>query len=229
MAKAQTLKAPQRVVDVEQTTSGLPVGRGQKPSPKFVYAHYPRGWAWEGQELGFLPVLSKILAVPGVNGCTKDGNLNLTLARVVERGGTVIAPRDPRLGEYQNYVSYYDTTRGGKWYVDWCQSAEVLASGQILWETQESAVQLKAFRKHLRDAGIVEPLSHGVYRLLEEQARAVYESILSRSSQNPAMASKADAALQSLTEMQAGWKKHNEDLNKTAPAKKPLRRIAEEE
>lgn len=205
-----SFRQPKRGSEEIEKPLGLPVV-GQKPGRRFAYAHYPRGWSFD-LEHGFLPELCKLTGTPGLNGVGKDGSLSRVLGAVAESGGTLIAPNDGRLGPYQHYCRYYDTEDGGRWYVDFCAEAEVLPTDEIVWNASESVEAFKAFRAHLRDAGIVEPLSVGVYRLLRETQISRVASLRGRSGLNPHLALKADQEQVKLEAMEKAWEEYNASL-----------------
>ena len=137
MARSQAihLTQPQKEKARIEKPAGLPV-TGRPPALKFVYCHYPQSWAFV-DGFGFLPNLAKIVAKPGVNGVPASGDLSRVLASVHAKGGTYIDPKDPRLGDYVDYVQYYETRNGGKWFVDFCTVATVLPTDEILWSISE--------------------------------------------------------------------------------------------
>jgi len=205
MASTIHLESPKKETNVVSITSGLPVTDRQRPAKKFVYVTYPQSWGYD-LEFGFLPVLKRIIAHPGVNGVGRDGNLHKVLSSVANRGGTYIDPKDHRLGEYKDYVQYYPTSTGGKWYVDFCQKATVLPTGQIVWNNSEIQKPMKQFRAHIRDSGIVEPMIHEFYVHMIEAERAKLNRLYGRLDRNPTIKSKVEECEARIKGMEKHWK-----------------------
>ena len=203
MTQAIKLTSPTAVPTAVDKPTGLPVRRGVRPALPFVYAVYPRGWEFV-EDFGFLPQLRKIIAKPGCNGVGSDGRLSKPLASVVEKGGTVVSPEDSRLGDYQHYVRAYDTEFGGKWFVDFCQTATVLPTGEILWGVT-TPTAWNEFRAHIRDAGIVPPMLAEIYESLMIFERMNLDQLADRVHGNPRAKMKYDALEKKIENMQKTW------------------------
>tara|TARA_R110000850_G_scaffold10138_6_gene36558 strand:+ start:1801 stop:2487 length:687 start_codon:yes stop_codon:yes gene_type:complete len=203
MSNAIRLTTPTAVPTAVDKPSGLPVRRGVQPALPFVYAVYPRGWEFV-EDFGFLPQLRKIIAKPGCNGVGSDGRLSRPLSSVVEKGGTVVSPEDSRLGDYQHYVRAYDTEFGGKWFVDFCQTATVLPTGEILWGVTEPDAWNK-FRAHIRDSGIVPPMLAEIYEALLVFERMNLDQLADSVHGNPRVQAKYDALENKIESMQKRW------------------------
>ena len=203
MSQAIRLTTPTAVPTTVDKPSGLPVRRGSRPALPFVYVVYPRGWEYvEG--FGYLPQLRKIVAKPGVNGVGADGRLSRPLSSVRDGGGVVVLPEDSRLGEYQHYVRAYDTEHGGKWFVDFCQTATVLPTGEILWGVTGPDAWNK-FRAHIRDSGIVPPLLAEVYEMILITEKANLDRLGERVHGNPRVQAKFDELEKKIESMQKTW------------------------
>ncbi len=197
------LTKPQREVATIEGPAGLPVPRGKAPAPKFVYVVYPRGWDYH-PEYGFLPQLKKIIAKPGVNGVDKHGSLSRVLASVQEKGGTYISPTDMRLPEeYRDYVQYFDTTCGRKWYVDFCSQVAVLPNGELLWSTNPG--EWDKFRAAIKASGIVPDMLPEIYQELKISKEKVLARIASTMNGNPVRTAQYEEALSALEHMEKHW------------------------
>ena len=226
MRETLRLKKPKKEVNVIREDEGLPVGPRTRQTFKFVYVHYPKSWTFDS-ELGFLPRIKKVTARPGLNGCKKNGSLAYTLARVTEMGGTVLEPKDERLGDYVDYVHFYPIRGGGKYYVDFNKEAVVLPNDEVMWNTHESGEKWNEFMIHIRDSGMIRPLLKEVYLSMLERERKKVNSLGARLDRNPHLANKLERATARVEGMQAHWEAANkvsEDM--MAKAKKPSKRIA---
>lgn len=224
MRETVRLRKPEKEESVIRQDEGLPVTPRTKQTFKFVYVHYPKSWTFD-RELGFLPRVKKIEARPGLNGCKRNGSLALTLARVTEQGGTVIEPKDERLGRYMNYVHFYPLRGGGKYYVDFNAEAVVLPNDEVIWNTSEQRDQWSEFMAFLRDSGIIRPLIKEVYISIVERQRKKIHSLFGRIDRNPHLAKRLEDAEADLAAMEKHWADANAELMK-AHAKKPAKRIA---
>jgi hypothetical protein len=224
MNKTIHLSKPKIEQSVNTTIDGLPVNAKHRPAHKFVYAHYPQSWVFDLDSGEFLPRLTKIIAKPGVNGVSKTGSLTMTLAGVQAKGGTYIDPKDKRLGDYKDYVHYYPTQNGGKWYVDFCQTATVLPTGQVLWG--ECNEEWRGFLLHIKNSGIISPMIQEIYIKLVEGERNALDQLLGRLDRNPHLGSKVDKSRARLDGMAKAWAKiHGEVVAKAKPVK-AKRRVA---
>ena len=222
------LEAPKRETNIIREASGLPVSDKQRPAPKFVYVHYPDAWRYD-LDCGFLPNLSRISAIPGVNGVGSDGSLTRVLSSVRSLGGTFIDPKDHRLGdEFMDYVRFYPTSDGRKWYVDFCQEATVLPTGQIVWNNSEVVEPKKRFAAAIRDSGIIEPLLHEFYVSMVEKERAKLDRLYGRIDRNPSIKTKVTLCENRLAGMQRDWDKMTEELLSKSGKKRTNKRISKE-
>ena len=222
MPQPIVLSQPARDVSTVETPDGLPVPRGKVPPPKFVYVTYPRSWSWAGPEHGFLPELCRVVAKPGCNGVGEDLDMSRVLAGVSSKGGTYIRPGDERLGEFADYVRYYTTRDGRRWYVDFCEVATVLPNDEVLWDTgEEVQAQWLAFRAAVRDSGIISPMLVQIYEALHARQKREVNGLAARIHSNPQLTHKYEEAVQTLADMEAAWGANNAKLAKKAKAKKP--------
>ena len=203
MSQSIQLTQPKRDVQTIETRSGLPTHR-QRPQARFVYVVYPKSWEFDNDH-GFLPVMRRIVAKPGANGVDSRGNLSRPIASAQTKGGTYIDPKDTRLGPYMDYVQFYDTDTGGRWYVDFCAKATVLTTGEIIWNVRESQEDFALFRKHLKDAGIVPPLMPEVFQWLMRREEEQANNLLQKSATQPHIEKQYNAQIERLEAMQAAW------------------------
>ena len=214
MSQSIHLTQPKRDVQTVETRSGLPTHR-QRPQARFVYVVYPKSWEFD-LELGFLPIMRRLVAKPGANGVDGRGNLSRPIASAQTKGGTYIDPKDTRLGPYMDYVQFYDTDTGGRWYVDFCAKATVLTTGEIIWNVRESEPEFAQFRKHLRAAGIVPPLMPEVFQWLMAREQEKASNLLNKSISKPHLEKRHTEQIKKLEAMQAAW---DEMQGKKATAK----------
>ena len=208
------LKQPEKEQSVIRHDDGIPLGPRNKQTFKFVYYHMPKGWTFD-LERGFLPVVKKLEARPGLNGCKRNGSMALPIARVTERGGTVLDPKDQRLGPYMDYVHFYPiagTNGKGKYYVDFNMEAVVLPNKEVIWNTEEMREKWAVFMEYLRDNGLVPPLIKEVYMSLVERERKKVDRLYGRLDRNPHLKAKLERAQANLEGMQKAWDAGNKKL-----------------
>ncbi len=229
MNRTKHLNKPKPDVATVDAADGLPVaGRNVRPQKRFAYLVYPKSWEYiDG--FGFLPVLRRVVAMPGANGVSSRGSISRAVSSAIEKGGTYIDPKDQRLGEYMDYVQYYDCDTGGKWYVDFCQKATVLPGGEIMWNATEAGPEMMKFRAHLRDCGIVPALAFEVYSWLVGREQNKHDNLLARSAQNPHLGKRATAAAERIDKMRAAWESSRDAKIKTGKiaGRRPKRKTAE--
>jgi hypothetical protein len=203
MSQTIHLTQPKRDVQTVETRSGLPVHK-QRPQARFVYVVFPKSWEYHDDH-GFIPVMRRLVAKPGANGVDNRGNLNRPIASAIQKGGAYIDPKDTRLGPFMDYVQYYDTENGGRWYVDFCSKATVLASGEIIWNTRESGDEFARFRKHVADAGIVPAMLPEVFEwiIIREEQKA--QQLMHRSDSSPHLLAKYDKQCERIDRMRKTW------------------------
>jgi len=209
---AHTLRAPKRQTPTETRDPDLlPVDQRTKIGQRFIYVHYESAWNYHAEH-GWLPKLSKLIAVPGVNGVGDDGSLNRVINGATAKGGTVIRPEDKRLlqsgedpeeAEFYQYGRYYSTTSGERWWIEPGAEPTVTPAGRIIWNTDESVIVFARFCKHLRDAGIVEPIHPLVIAEKTANQQARVEDLQRRAAINPHLATKLAEALAVLEAMRS--------------------------
>ena len=231
MKTTRTLKGPKRQAPVSGFDPNLLPVRGQRPAPPFVYVHYAGAWEWHAVH-GWLPQLSKLVAMPGVNGVDERLDLRRTIQGAVSKGGTYINPKDKRLlldgedeetAQFYDYARFYETTTGGRWWVTVGQEPTVTRSGRILWNSDDAAEVFAAFRAHLRDAGMVEPMHDLVYREKVDAQRARIDNLRGRAGRNPHLTAELQRAEERLAKMEADHAKQVE-AELAEPTIKPRRK-----
>ena len=223
MSKAIRLTQPTKEPAYVSRNEGIPLRKGQKPADRFVYVHYPTRWEYNA-EYGFLPTLSKIPARPGVNGISRNGDLTPALVVIQQQGGKFIDPTDARLGEYMDYVQYYTCENGAKWWVDSCMEATVLPGRKVMWKARPGAWD--GFRVHLRNAGLVDPLTPEIYELMLEKQRNKIDRKAARAGMSPIYKAQYDIEVDKLEAMQAVWTESLEEEIKIEEAKPKRQRRA---
>ena len=97
MKTTRTLKGPKRQAPVTGFDPNLlPVNGKVRPAAPFVYVHYAGAWEFHSTQ-GWLPQLSKLVAMPGVNGVDERLDLRRAIQGAVSKGGVYINPKDRRL------------------------------------------------------------------------------------------------------------------------------------
>ncbi len=191
------LKATPYKPGASEEGAGLPLDYANFP---FEFVHYPSGWEFvEG--FGFLPSLSEIQAVPGVNGVDKSLSTAKARAGAMKKGGTIIEPGDRRLGEYADYVVSYPVERGNKHFCFLGTTFRPLPGGKFLPVPKPEL--LHAFRKLLVDKGVVAPMIDAVYSKLLEVENRGYTQLAKRRAPQADL----DKKLARLTAMKAEWER----------------------
>jgi len=218
MKKSHTLSAAslRRAPVASRDPEILPLRPQSRPACQFIFVHYESAWEFD-EEYGWIPRLAKLLGKPGVNGVGKDGNLQPAINGATAKGGTIIRDDDRRLlrdGEevgnalFYGYGRYYQTTNGNgssgpHWYVEPGQVPTVTPMNKIRWNKRESARVFAAFRAHLRDVGMVQPMHPLTLMEYVDAQNATIERLRATVALNPHLATKLDKAIAMLDAMQA--------------------------
>jgi len=234
MKKTRTIKGPKRRAPVAGYDPDLlPVDARTRPEPPFVYVHYSNAWEWD-YEHAWIPELSKLVAMPGVNGTDHRMDLSKAIQGAVAKGGTYINPKDKRLlidGEdeeeaiYYDYARYYECVDGRKWWVEVGQEPTVTRSGRILWNTDEASRVVAAFKAHLRDTGMVEPMHGLVLREKLDAMRKRADGLRARAGLNPHLSEDLQYAEARLKNMKLTYEKQVEQ-EASEGTRKPRRKRA---
>jgi len=174
-----------------------------QPNAKFVLIHYPRLWAWDSRvdsDNHWIPQPAQVPAIPGANGIKEPPkgqpvNIAPALAGHEASGATIIYPADRRLGPWYKYARFYPTKaltksgQPGKFWVFLGQEAEILPPAEspvdVMWDDESAQSSWLGFCVHVRDEGIVQSMTSGVYRDIVGKLRQRRNQIASRAGQNP--------------------------------------------
>ncbi len=218
------LNKPQKERNVVRNDDGLPITARMKQTFKFVYVHYPKNWLF-CEERGFLPDVMKVVARPGLNGVRRDGSMTVALARVQEKGGQYLDPKDSRLGDYQDYVHFYPKRGGGKYYVDFNKAATVLPNDEIIWNKSEQQALWYDFLQHVRDAGLIRPMLKEIYIGMRELEQKRHDSLFARVERNPHLAVRLKRSEARIQGMDEEWRKMSESYASGAASMTPSRGV----
>lgn len=158
--------------------------------PRYVYAHYWTAWTYAetrpdgkpvpGEDFGkglgvgcFVPSIHKIYVRKGLQGAQTDADIEAPIAAAQRKGATIIRPGDQRLGPWCDYLRIYRDKSGGIHYVEQTERAVRLPSGETVLRPDEAAYH--RFLLHLRDSGIVDPMSPLAYEQLRTRLEAELE------------------------------------------------------
>jgi hypothetical protein len=225
------LRQPERIRDAEvEKTAAVPVPPGKNAPPKFRYVHYPDAWQ-HLDGVGWVPDLLKVNATPGVNGvrvvttqapggAVRTTQINGAIAAHVEGGATYVDPKDKRLGEYVDYCARYPGSNGQWYHVDFCESATVLPTGQVVWDEAGAQKEWRRFLVHLRDCGILDAMLESIYRLKRQIQEEKVASLVARCEGNPRLQPRLERAQKKLEAMERDWETYAASFRKAAAAPK---------
>lgn len=222
------LRQPERIRDAEvEKAAAIPVPAGKNAPAKFRYAHYPDAWVHD-DEVGWVPSLSKIVGMPGCNGVRQDKRTGaISIAPAVsahqEAGATYIDPKDKRLGEYVDYCARYPATNGQWYYVDFCETATILPTGQVLWDEVGFKREWRKFLVHLRGCGILDPMQHAIYLLKKAVQEDRVSSLTARCEANARLSPRLTRAVEKLAAMERDWKTYSDSLAPPESEAEPVR------
>lgn len=195
-----SLKGGQPWRSREQASSaGLPAEFGNYP---WQFVHYAMGWMYD-DELGFIPSLSRIEARPGCNGV----DLSLSTARAnagaAKKGGRIIDPTDRRLGQWMDYVVWYDVAGGRKHFCFTGTEFALLPGGQA--RAIDNSVNVRKFCAHLRDVGVVDAMSGVIYNVLLDMETTKLTRLRRRAVKSDGMADLVKAQDARVSAMRKAW------------------------
>lgn len=202
MANQKTIRLQKPTAHIPakaQEEQALPIEMANHP---FVYVHYPHGWEFD-RELGFLPSLCELHAKPGCNGVGEDGKLNKPMAGAIQKGGTIIDPADKRLDEWQHYVGVFPTRGGLKHFTFIRAGFTVLPGGKVIAEDHSD--DLRRFRAHLRDSGIIDPMEQVVFDMLLEVEQRGLQRLQRLVVEGRRLPEEVDAKRARISAMQRAW------------------------
>ena len=227
MATPQPLPAPQAYRQSEVDHSDR-LSQMRQSHPQYVYAHHWQAWAYTevaesgkvipGEELGrglgrgeWIPVLHKIYIRKGLSGASTDTDVEAPIANAIRKGASVIRPGDQRLGPWADYLRIYRDMSGAIHYVEQTEQAVRLPSGETVLRPNEQ--KYHAFVAHIRDHGVVDPMSPIAYEAIRTRMEAEIEYLreaATRTGSSPQLERKLrilaamDQAWQAEQERQAG-------------------------
>jgi hypothetical protein len=227
MATPQPLPAPQAYRQSEVDHSDR-LSNMRQSHPRYVYAHHWQSWAYTeitdggkvvaGEDLGrglgvgqWVPVLHKIYIRKGLSGASTNQDVEAPIANAIRKGATVIRAGDARLGPWADYLRIYRDMSGAVHYVEQTETAVRLPSGETVLRPNEQ--KYHAFVAHIRDAGVVDPMSPIAYEAIRTKAEAELEYLreaATRTGSSPQLERKSrilaamDAAWAAEQERQAG-------------------------
>jgi len=226
VSQTQHITQPKQLRPQENKGVRLPLSfRAKRPHH---FGHWPARWE-HTKTHGFLPALSELLAVPGVNGARRENihslvgpiNMSAVIAGFTSSGGVYINPNDGRLGPFRHYdTHYYEKVNGERHHVMPWQRATILGTGRVIWNEAESVKRLRDFKAHLRDAGIVPPMQElvrddMVIKLTERRERIVERAgaaVDTRYYQD-----KLDTIDKKIEAINEEWKAYSASINEAAP------------
>lgn len=206
-------------------SAGLPVNERTRGGHLYIYCHYPASWyytdainAKTGERYGWLPRPSKLVAVPGVNGCIDPGkgrpmerqHMQPMLASAMAKGGLVIDPTDRRLGPYMEYDQYLDTTQGGKFFIEPGQECTITPDGRVHWNEEAQIDNARQFHLYLREsAGLVHPLIGEYVDAAVNLEREKLSRYIAAASVTPGLQWRVEKQEQLIERMIEDWERYN--------------------
>ena len=142
-----------------------------RPRPKFIYAHHPMGWEFDGTR--YLPRLTRFEIRPGLNGVKKGANgIGPLFARLRTEGWKVIPEDCPvlytddrgDLVEDTGYLFAWPGQKGTTHAERWARPALIGAgsSAKVDWTSRYDRKGYDAWRAMLVERGIVDPPQEAV-------------------------------------------------------------------
>lgn len=188
----------------------------------FVFVHYNNGWGWDATVKRMLPELSEIVMRPGVNGIGDDLKPTRALGGSLSKGGVIIQPNDPRLGEWRDYVTRYKTAAAKpgeptRWhYCFRSVSYEILGNGEA--GIIEAPDDYRAFRAYCLDKGIVPPISRPEVSKRLDMERRGLARLVKQARGNAALQPEVDAKRARIKEIEEWWAKQEKGAEPVAEA-----------
>lgn len=179
------------------TTRPLP-RRALPSAAEFRFGIQPNRWCFYSDTGEFLPHVSHVRLEPGVNGVRAlragaDGRTRVDDSILVgawrAKGGQLIDPNDPRLGEFCHYVQAIENDGGGLHHCSIFESFE--AVGTRVFASSNQA-DFRRFQRHLIACGMVPPIHPQVKRLMVDAQTKAIDSLRQRFGSNPAHAGLRD-------------------------------------
>ena len=230
--QAVTLTRPERHSPImREDTSRLPIRKGTKIPQPYVFVHWDQ-WEYDDTH-GWIPLLAKIIAQPGVNGVPTGGSLTSTLSVVASKGGNIIDPNDVRLvekgetketSEWYQYPRYF-LTQGANPQKYWVEPGmePTINGNRVLWDKKKIGETSARFRAHLRDSGMVQPMHRLTLDSELALERARVERMAGRVGMNPHLKAELKRREDRLVAMEEAFHAKAESDMKTGTKIKPTR------
>lgn len=163
---------PAAIQSPQAGTAALPARRARRMH-QWMYMWHPKRWHFyrdAGEAGEWLPRLGRIVLDAGQNNVLENGNITLAIASAQERGWTMIKPTDERLGQFRDYMQAVPVDNGRKAYASRWNNYTI--EGGMVFEDFDRP-GFYEFLRHLRDSGIVAPMSKNIrtYHLRRHAAR----------------------------------------------------------
>jgi len=166
--------------------------RGAPARGAFKMGHLPFRWDWDDELGRFLPQLSTLTFMPGVQGTRAmrkgaDGRERLDTSAAVAhfkaKGGVVIEPDDHRLTDFRAYQQRVQNDAGADVNFSIFESFDVIG-GEVWWD--HNTDEFRRFRLLLLESGMVAPIHSRVKKRLVELQNATINDLRKRFGRNPA-------------------------------------------
>jgi len=183
----------QRLDPTTDSPDARPLPRRKAPHrAPFLLGHLPKRWDWDDDLGRFLPQLTTLTFMSGVQGTIAgragpDGrprmNTAASRAHFTGKGGTLIDPSDSRLGKYRGYQQRVENDAGADVNYTIFESYDLIGD-DVWWD--HNAEEYREFCLLLLDTEILTAIHPRVrQRRMEIQWRAV-EDLRKRFGRNPA-------------------------------------------
>jgi len=177
------LKIQGQRLQASDATDATALPRRQAPGrDPFEIGHLPKRWDFDDTVGAFLPSLSTITFSAGVQGAKArragpDGRPRLDVSAVRDhfrsKGGVLIDPSDPRLGDFRNYQQRVQNDAGAEINFSIFESFDVI--GQDVWWDHNST-EMRRFKLLLIESGLIGKIHPRVRQhRIEMQERDVKE------------------------------------------------------
>ncbi len=116
-------------------------------SPNFLYSHHPL--RWEAVDGWWLPQLTRIKKISGVNNVADNGDMSGAIALKIRQGHTIIMPED--VGPY---VEQYDGPKGPIFLPKWQKPRQI---GKLQLDDEVDSKGFNEWRRGLVESGYLRP------------------------------------------------------------------------
>lgn len=209
-----------------QRDSRLPI----KHNRAFTCVHFGL-WKFDEEADEWLPEVGEILHVPGANGVSERGNPNAAKTGAVSKGGIIIEAHDSRLGEFIDYLAYFPTRAGRRFYCMRWTSFTIVRNGRRCVAVPDKETH-RGFLRQLYVAGIVPPMP---VEILSEKIQMLrgrintYRGNRDRGGMTPdAFTSREADANAMMARWEAAFDKLSDNLAEIGATPQPIRRLTPE-